>query len=73
MIDYDEPSGEIFVDFQYQDEYGNETSMSKTVPSNYMSQKGELGPLCALFKDFLLAVGFDYLAGQHIEFVEGEE
>lgn len=59
----------IFVNFEYIDEFGSETQMSKCVDSDYMGGEGELDPLCALFKDFLLAAGFTYLHDKKIEWV----
>lgn len=59
----------IFVDFLYVDPMGNETQMSKTVNADYMSDYGEIGPLCELFKEFMLAAGFTYLADKKVEWV----
>lgn len=66
----EEYTPQIFVDFTYVNDYGSETNMSKTVDADYMSDYGEIGPLCALFHDFLMACGFTYLANKRIEFVD---
>ena len=64
-----EENCQIYVDFSYVNEYGQETRMSKTVDADYIGREGELGPLCELFKDFCLAAGFTYLADKKIEWV----
>lgn len=59
----------IYVNFEYIDECGLETQMSKYADHDYMGGEGQLDPLCYLFKDFLLACGFTYLHDKKIQWV----
>jgi hypothetical protein len=63
--------GTVSVDFTYIDELGMPTHMCKTVESDYLGGS-ELDVLDDLFKDFLLACGFSYLANKRIEWVKDE-
>ena len=51
----------VAVDFTYVDELGMPTHMCKTVEADYLDGS-QLDVVCDLFKDFLLACGFNYLA-----------
>lgn len=66
-----EPNEFITVDFNYVDEFDNETRMCKTVDSDYLGET-QLGVLLELFKDYLLCCGFTYLADKKIEFVDAD-
>jgi hypothetical protein len=57
----------ITFDCTYIDEYGDVTSLSKTVSSDYLDLS-ELEILCELFKDFLVSAGFSYV--KEINFVK---
>lgn len=59
----------IVASFSYTDEQLNSTFLSKSVGYGYMGKRGELGPLCELFKEFLLAAGFTYLHDKKVEWV----
>ncbi|MDR2277360.1 MAG: hypothetical protein LBE23_05835 [Vagococcus sp.] len=59
----------VSVDFAYMDEFGSTTQMSKTVESDYLGGS-QLDVVCDLFKDFVLACGFTYLANKRIEWVD---
>jgi hypothetical protein len=61
----------VSVDFTYVDEFGMPTHMCKTVESDYLGGS-QLDVLGDLFKDFLLACGFNYLASKKIEWVKDE-
>jgi len=64
-----DPNNYITIDFTYEDEYEGVTRLQKTVEPDYIGES-ELGVLIQLYKDFLLACGFTYLADRRIEFVE---
>jgi hypothetical protein len=59
----------ISVDFTYIDETGMPTHMYKTVDANYLGG-GQLDVLEDLFKDFILACGFTYMADKRIKWVD---
>ena len=68
-FDYEE-NEVVSVDFTYVDELGMPTHMCKTVESDYLGSKNQLDVVGDLFKDFLLACGFNYLHDKRIKWVD---
>lgn len=71
MCEFCEDKETVTVDFTYFDEFGMPVHMCKTVESDYLGGS-QLEVLDDLFKDFLLACGFSYLASKKIEWVKDE-
>lgn len=64
-----EPNGKIKTAFKYIDEYDNITEVIREVDSDYLGM-GEGDILCELFRDFMVACGFNYLSGKKIDFAD---
>lgn len=62
-----ESSKKIKTTFKYTDEFGDSTEVMREVASDYLDMsEGDI--LCELFRDFMVACGFNYLSGKKIVF-----
>ena len=51
----------VAVKFTYRDNYGEIVTLEKEVPEDYLGLT-QMGVLCELFRDFLYACGFTFVA-----------
>lgn len=62
-----EPNGRIKTCFKYVDEFEDETEVIKEVAADYPGLS-EVDIICSLFRDFLIACGFNSPIGKKIVF-----